>query len=737
MVMKLNKSIPRVMKENWGQYIGMLYMVILSVFLFVALTITAQNLKYNKDFYIKNNVQEDLEFYALNKIDNISEIEDNFDLVMDETLVKEFSNNDTTIRFFTPNEKVNIPAVMEGKMPLEGEIALDPLFAKANDLKVGDEYHIGNSSYKISGFIGLPNYAYILEKEGDMINNPEFFGIGIMNEEDMQNGMHLYSVKYNNLNKDIYEKAKPLKAYLNENNVAILDWVYAEYNMKISTLNMETMAITAYSTIVPTVILLITVVLISIVLGRNIKNQMPNIGTLYALGYRKKEIKKHYMNYPIILSLYGGVIGGVLGLVAIKPILKLFLSYFPIPIEKFSYYPLYVIIGIIISMAFLYIGSYISINRILKLSPVSLMKNEGKFKKVKPMERRLKLEKFKFKTKFSIREQLRSIPRIIFLVAGVSAATVFLMYGFVAKCSMDYMINQEGNDIFSYTQEYILKEATTSAPPSSGEGVSGMKFVLKQKLSNNFELLGAGKDSKLITLKDRDGNKISIDDNKFIITSMMANKYSLEVGDKVEFVNIIDDKEYYVKITDIAESNTGDYIFTSLDTYDELLGLEKGSYNAILSNQELDINPNDVFISKTPSKISEMLKDYTTLLNSFIFGIAVIAFAIGIIIVYIIASITIDENKNYISLMKVFGYKKKEINSMMLNNGRKYVVLGYIIGVPAGYYLVKMILKIFEAMNLNLEARLDISYVLIGFVIIFLTFEISKALCSKKVEKIA
>ena len=210
--MKLNKSILRVMKENWEQYIGMLYMLILSVFLFVALTLTAQNLRYNKDVYVKNNVQEDLEFSTTNKIDDISKIEDKFDLKMQETLVKEYKYSDKTVRLFTPNEKVNITAVLEGTMPRVGEIALDPQFAKANKLNIGDEYHIGKSSYKISGYIGMPNFAYILEKEGDMINNPKTFGIGVLNKEDMDNGSYLYSVKYNNENKDIYEQSKILKA---------------------------------------------------------------------------------------------------------------------------------------------------------------------------------------------------------------------------------------------------------------------------------------------------------------------------------------------------------------------------------------------------------------------------------------------------------------------------------------------------------------------------------------------
>lgn len=734
--MKLNKSILRVMKENRGQYIGMLYMLILSVFLFVALTITAQNLKHNKDMYVKNNVQEDLEFYTSNKIDNIREIEDKFDLKFQETLVKEYKYGDKTLRLFTPNKKVNITAVLEGAMPRVGEIALDPQFAKSNKLNIGDEYRIGNSSYRISGYIGIPNYAYILEKDGDVINNPKNFGIGILNKEDMVSGDYLYSVKYNE-NRDIYTQSKNLKNYLNSNEVNIIDWTYAKNNMKISMLDIEVTAISVYSVILPTVILLITVVLISIVLGRMMKNEMANIGTLYALGYRKKEIMIHYMNYPIILSSLSGVIGGIIGIIVQKYLFDLFLTFFPIPIEKISYSPIYFILGIVLCMVFSIIGSYLSINKVLKLSPVLLMKNENKRQKVNIIERKLTLNNLKFKNKFAIREQLRSISRLAFLVIGVSIATVFLMYGFIAKCSMDYMINQERNDVISYKYEYILKQLSTDKPPIGGEGVSGVKFVLDSEMNNDFELIGGNKNSQMISLKDKKGNEISIDDNKFIITSIMAKKYNLSIGDKLSFINIVDDKEYSIKITDIAQTNSGDYVFTSLNSFNQMMGLEKGSYNAIMSKTPIEINKDMVYMINTPNNITNMLEDYMQLMSAFIYGIAFVAFIIGVIIIYVVASISIDENKNHIALMKVFGYKKKEINSMMLNGSRIYVVLGYIIGVPIGYSIIKVIFKIFESLDIALEARLNLSYVIIGFVIIILTFEVSKFMCARKIDKIS
>ncbi|MDU6262857.1 MAG: FtsX-like permease family protein, partial [Clostridium perfringens] len=469
---------------------------------------------------------------------------------------------------------------------------------------------------------------------------------------------------------------------LSEEKVAVTDWIYAKNNLKISVLDIEVMAISTYSIILPTIILLITVVLISIVLGRMIKNDMAGIGTLYALGYRKKEIMMHYLNYPIILSLTGGVVGGVIGIIAQKYIFDLFLEFFPIPVEKLSYSPMYFILGIVLCVLFTVVGSYISINKILKASPVSLMKNEFKTKKVNIIERKINLKGFKFKTKFAIREQLRSIPRLAFLVIGVSIATIFLMYGFIAKCSMDYAINQDNNNIFSYNYEYILKQPTTDKAPKGSEEISGIRFAIDTTLKDKFELMGVSKNSDMVSLKNKDGSKISIDDDKFIITSKMAKEYKLDVGDKLSFINMMDDKKYSVTITDIAKSNTGDYVFTSLDNFNKMMGLKKGEHSAIISKSPIKIDKDLLYMTNTPSNMKDMLADYMDLMETFIYAIAVVAFIIGIIIVYIIASISIDENKNNIALMKVFGYKKKEINSMMLNGSRIYVVIGYIIGVP-------------------------------------------------------
>ncbi len=55
------------------------------------------------------------------------------------------------------------------------------------------------------------------------------------------------------------------------------------------------------------------------------------------------------------------------------------------------------------------------------------------------LERSLKLDRLEFHDQVQIREQLRSLSRLAFLLAGCAIATMLLLYGFTIKSSLDYL----------------------------------------------------------------------------------------------------------------------------------------------------------------------------------------------------------------------------------------------------------------------------------------------------------
>ncbi|MEA4826123.1 MAG: FtsX-like permease family protein, partial [Clostridium sp.] len=107
---------------------------------------------------------------------------------------------------------------------------------------------------------------------------------------------------------------------------------------------------------------------------------------------------------------------------------------------------------------------------------------------------------------------------------------------------------------------------------------------------------------------------------------------------------------------------------------------------------------------------------------------------ISLIVIYIITTLIVEENKGSISMLKVLGYTNKEINSLIINSGRIPVIIGYLISIPLLIASIKKLMdSVTKGISFSLPINIDYIYTIAGFVIIYLTYELSKYLARKKV----
>ena len=156
-----------------------------------------------------------------------------------------------------------------------------------------------------------------------------------------------------------------------------------------------------------------------------------------------------------------------------------------------------------------------------------------------------------------------------------------------------------------------------------------------------------------------------------------------------------------------------------------MMNYEKNSYIGLYSKEKLDIDENLIFKVESKKEIEEAFKSMTEPMKYSLTIMAVFATIIALIVIYVITSIIVEENKGNISMLKILGYKEQEINSLILNTGKIPVIIGYLFSIP--------ILKISMGQPMNISLK----YTIIGFVIIYLTYEISKILSKKKILTIS
>lgn len=738
MVMVINKKVKRTMLENRSQYLGSFLLIVLSCLLFTMFNLLSYNMSHISSSFEKNYNQEDANFMVNKKIDNVSALETKFNMNMEETKTLDYPvSAQKTLRIFSENIKIDIPAIIKGNNLKGGDILIDPAYAKANKLNIGNHMNIYGKSFKISGFMSLPNYIYPLKSETDIVNNPNNFGIAVISKNDFRKlkGSSFYAVKFNKSSSNLNSKMSDLKKYLKNSHAIILNWTNIDENPRVTYMDAKLSSINKMSSSTPMAILLITCMLIGIVLWRMLKKESTIIGTLYALGYTKLEITGHYLLYPLSIAAAGGIIGTALGALASKPMVSLMLDYFNMPMNSMNFTAKYITASILLPIVFLGICSYFVIRNSLKYSPVQLMRNSCGKNEVNFMEANLKLDRLKFPTKFKIREQLRNIPRSVFLLLGVTLATMFLLFGFTAKSSMDYLMKNSFNEAFKYNYTYIFN-SIQNGKPESGEAFCEIPLSLKSNSKMSLTAYGINPDSRYISLKNKSGN--SLDKNRIIITKPLADKLGLKPNGTLHVINKLDSKEYSIKIDEIAESYLGQYVYMPIEEFNQMFGYQPKSYMGLWSSNKLQIPENKLLTTVTTDDVKGAVDSMTQPLQISIGTISVISFIIGLIVIYVVTSLIIEENKKNIGIMRILGYRKKEIYSLVLNSSSLIVITGYTLGVPLIHmFLSSLLNSVTKDMTIFFPMTVNYFYILLGFVIIYFTYELSKVLSKRKVNGIS
>ena len=202
---------------------------------------------------------------------------------------------------------VALYTISEGRDIESGdELVLTYNYAKANSIAVGDKLKLAGREFTVCGLGMKSDYAIMLYDLSETIPNKSGFGIGIITQETMAElgtPMEFYSVRYRDPEQ---ERAFRVELY---QNYGTQEYVEKEANSRICLIYNEADDLVAEFTLYAPIIMVVVIAVIAMVLIRTVRREGKTIGTLMALGYRKKELIRHYMVYGMIPAFAGDVLG--------------------------------------------------------------------------------------------------------------------------------------------------------------------------------------------------------------------------------------------------------------------------------------------------------------------------------------------------------------------------------------------------------------------------------------------
>ncbi|MCR4428579.1 MAG: ABC transporter permease [Caldiserica bacterium] len=720
----------RIINRNRSQFLGIILLVFLASFAYSLFSILVANVDLNYKKFVESSNQETFHFITRDPVD-VSSVSSKFRIDLEERYSWDYDFGDRTLRIFNISQKVNKPLISEGSLPAPGEMAIDPNFARENNFKVGDELRIEERNFRISGFVNLPDYIYIIKNDTDFLNDPQHFGIGVMNLSDLEPflspSFHYY------MGKGDVEDMSSLKAELNS-RYTLLSFQEKWDNFRIITTEKKMESARPMAYVISSIILLISSILLFIVLRRLINSMHGEIGTLYALGYNQREISRVYLRFPLITWLVGAIPGGILGLLASGPFINFYVSFLSVPIID-RFLPVFdFLISLFLPLIFMLPSGYLAISSLLKRSVVEIIKGESQ-KGIKQKIRFRFLDRLSFRRRLMLKQGLLHISRELVLALGVAFATFILLFGVSAAGAIENTVNDTYQNIFRYNYMYLFNTFQERNDSPQAERFTFLPFTL-EGTKTKVSLYGIEKNSQMVTVRGPGGQPIQLEG--LVVTRSLADKLNLKEGDSLNLVSNLNGRKYSLKVNRVAEMYLGNSGYMNLEEFNRTFGLKDGSFLGLFSPVSLNIPRASLLASMDKEYVIKVFRDSASTIEQMIRVIGLISFFLALVIVFVLSSLTIAENRKPLSIFKILGYRDGELSSILLGFNNISFLAGFLLGIPIYNYMMKILMnQVLRDMDFSLNVKADIQSVLISFLVLLSAFLISKFFSRRRIYSIS
>ena len=445
-------------------------------------------------------------------------------------------------------------------------------------------------------------------------------------------------------------------------------------------------------------LMLLFTYVISVFVVHGIEKESSVIGALYALGVKRRDLMMHYLTLPVIVTTVAGIIGFLIGIsnVGIPVQMADAYAYYSIPAMDVKIPPILIVYGIVMPPLAAIVVNYFVIRKKLSQTALSLIKNEVK----QPKGSNVNLGDMGFVGRFRVRQMLREMRTGLTVVIGMFIALICLMLSLntATFCSKVKKQNVEDTHYeYMYTYKY-----PTENPPEGGEAAYA-KTLKKEVYGYNWDVtvLGLSKNTKYFDVDLKDGK------NRVAISSSFAEKYGYGVGDEIVLHDEENDIDYGFTVDSVTQYTPAFYVFMTIDDARELFGAGSDEYNVVFSDKDLWVDPARLYATTTKADIESAAGIFADQMRSMVVMIVIISTLIFVVVMYLMMKVMIDRSAFSISLIKVFGFRTKEIRKLYLDGNFFIIAIGAAICLPLAKFIMS---AVYPSLVSNVNCGVELTF---------------------------
>lgn len=697
----LRKRLPRDLKSNFLRYLALAFLIVMGMYVVVSVVGAADTIITGTADKARQNHIEDGQFSVFFPLTDEQEKElTDTGIVLEKMFSMDMEAEDGSIvRLMKKRENINLIDLDEGHLAEKSEeVVLEKRYCEEHGLKTGDSITLSGLKFKISGIGSTPDYDMPIQKFSDMAVESNRFGTGFVTEKQydeihgnvsLKAEEYCYAYRLNDsgmTDNDVKRVVKELSIdnvglkdvnlqsiFADSTGKNLISFMKKADNPRIFAAAGDMQINKEAGLLAGVIVMILFTYVISVFVIHQIQRESSVIGTMYALGAKKKDLLLHYITLPTVLTFIGGVAGVLLGFSKIGIPIQTADSYnyFSIP-DMDVCYPVYLIVySIAMPPVVSVIVNYIVINKRLSQTALSLIRNEQKTNSTG----NINLGRMKFIRLFQLRQMMRERRSGFTVVCGMIISFLVLMLGLNCYVLCENVRNDTINSTrfeYMYSLKYPEKEV-----PEGGEAYY-METLIKTAMGYtvNVSVIGIDKDNIYYDTEPVKGK------SSLTISKSVQQKYGLHIGDEFVLTDNAEDKDYGFTVEAICDYAGGLSVFMDIDSMRELFGQEEDYYNMLLSDKELVIDEGRIYNVTTREDIAHCASVFTSLMTPLIIMMSVSAVIIFCMVLYLMMGVMIDRAAFGISLIQIFGFRTGEIRKLYLNGNTWIVAAGAIIGIP-------------------------------------------------------
>ena len=467
----------------------------------------------------------------------------------------------------------------------------------------------------------------------------------------------------------------------------------------------------------PAFFLLVAALVCITTMTRMVEEERTQIGTLKALGYGKSAIVSKYLLYSGSSAILGCAAGVALGS-ALFPIVlwqayKIILVVTPNILLRFDW-KMALSVTALYTLAMLAVSWYCC-HRALQEVPAELIRPKAPGAGKKLLIERIPLwERVSFLNKVAIRNIFRYRQRLVMMLLGIGGCTALLMTGFGIRDSIAKIVDVQFREVTQYDLAVNFRSGQTERQQEQFRKAmeeDAEEILFFHQVSGTIETDSQSRDIYIMAAGEQIKDFVDFHwgkepvalpgENEVLLSSGMAEILDIQIGDTV-VLRDPDLQELSVRVSGIYENHIYNYALVTPETIRQQWGTEPEMQSAYVTVRE-GRNPDNAGATASgldgvsnvlvSQQIAESVNGMMSALDLVVVVVVLCAGVLGVIVLYNLTNININERIREIATIKVLGFNARETGMYVFKENLVLSAFGVLVGIPMGKLLLEFVMS--------------------------------------------